>query len=134
MTRDNTSLTILDAIQTWYTHVHSSRTRNGNFQFRDTCQGPHCNDACPEEFILGELTSNSWNHSIKILISLIVVVLALICIIFKAGFVVWLWRLEWLQRDFLYQLGDESYSDIETALEVSTIMQNKIVTISLFLQ
>ena len=87
---------------------------------RDNCQGPHCNDICPEMFILGELDSNSYLPSSKVMLVLVVVGVAVFCILMKMIFVVWLWRLEWKQQLYLWSLGNESYTaDIETALQVS---------------
>ena len=97
----------------WY------RDRNGTRRFREPCEGPHCNEGCPEMFILNELTSDSWLPSSKVAMVLIVVGVALFCITMKVVFVVWLWRLEWKQQLHLGLLGDESYTtDIETALQV----------------
>lgn len=109
---------IHDAIKVWL-----QNRGNTTFQFRDSCQGPHCNDACPEMFVLDELISNDWPASGKAIFILIVVGVALFCAMMKMFFVVWLWRLEWKQQLYLGLLGDESHiSSIETALHVSYTM------------
>ncbi len=114
----NSAFTIQQAINQWYS-MDGNQTKLPSF--RDSCQGPHCNDACPEMFVLGEPNSNSWLPSSKVMLVLVVVGVAVLCILMKVVFVVWMWRLEWKQQLYLWSLGNESYTaDIETALQVCT--------------
>lgn len=112
----NNTYTIQEAIQKWY------KTTDGNpVRITDNCQGPHCNDACPEMFILDDINSNSWLPSLKVILVLIILCVASACICAKVVFMVWLWRLEWKQQLYLGLLGDESYTaDIEHALQVKS--------------
>lgn len=108
-------LNIMDALQKWYQNKDKG---NVTFRFRDNCQGPHCNDACPELFILGELEHNTWNPSLNVFITLLVCGTAALCIILKIAFALWLCSLEWRQKQYLDQLGKESITYLETALQV----------------
>ncbi len=108
------SISIREAIEEWYT-----LKSNTTLHYRDECQGPHCNNACPEMFILDDLVSDIWRTTAKGFIILIVVGVALFCVTIKVIFTLWLWKLEWRQHLYLGLLGDESRTcDIETALQV----------------
>ena len=105
--------TIKDAIGKWY------QNQNKALKFHDSCQGPHCNNECPEMFILDELQSDNWLPGIKVLLVLVVIGVVIACVVVKVIFLLWLWKLEWKQQLYLGLLGDESYTtDIETALQV----------------
>ena len=92
---------------------------NTSFVFRDSCQGPHCNDACPEMFLLGELNHNIWSSSVHVFLSLLVGGTAILCIVLKVTFTLWVCGMEWKQKQYLDQLGSESITYLETALQVS---------------
>ena len=91
---NNSLLTMSSALSQWQTGVdrwfYSSNNRSlSQLVFRDGCIGVHCNDACPEQFALGVLTSNDWPAWLKIVIAAIVVGLSLICLLVKAMFMAW---------------------------------------------
>ena len=56
--------------------------------FRDVCSGPHCNDDCPEEILLDLQNAEVWPLGTKIVISLIVVGIAVICLLGKVRHVI----------------------------------------------
>ena len=72
-----------------------------------------CNDACPDQLLLGELTSNNWPLWSKILVAVLVVGLAVVCMLVKVAFVTWVWWLEKKQDAYLDSLegGDEEETD-----------------------
>jgi len=111
------SISIKEAIEQWYPVKF-----NQTLHFRDGCQGPHCNDACPEMFVLNDLESDIWKEGSKGILIVIIVGIALVCLVLKAVFTLWLWRMEYYQQLYLGLLGDESRTtDIETALHVSAV-------------
>ena len=62
--------------------------------------------------ILGELTSDNWPLWSKIFIAVLVVGLAVICMLIKIAFMVWLWLLERKQDGYLDSLEeDEEQTD-----------------------
>lgn len=74
--------------------------------------GVLCNRQCPDELEFGELTSNNWPLWSKIIVSVLVVGLAVICMVIKIAFVTWLWWLEKKQDAYLDSLeGDEEQTD-----------------------
>ena len=76
--------TIQEALMQWYSN------RTVPVYFRDTCNGPHCNDQCPETFSLGKLNSNNWHPVAKCVIVGIVLLVMILCVILKLGFDIWL--------------------------------------------
>ena len=75
--------------------------------------GVLCNSECPDRLLLGELTSNNWPALSKIFIALIVLTLAVLCIVIKSAFVLWLWLLERKQDAYLDELeGDPEEPDV----------------------
>ena len=89
-------------------------------QFLDFCQGPYCNEQCPDEFILGELTSNNWPVWAKLTISTAILSIGVVCLIMKILFYLWLYRLEKKQDDYLESLdmGLEEADEGQTQLMV----------------
>ena len=77
-----------------------------------------CNPQCPDEFILGELTSNNWHVGIKILIAILVVGLSAVCISMKVAFMCWLSYLERKQDAYLDSLSLEEIEDTGIRSEV----------------
>ena len=74
--------------------------------------GVLCNEQCPDRLVLGALTSDNWPLWSKIFVSVLVVGLAVICMLIKAAFVVWLWWLERKQDGYLDSLEeDEEQTD-----------------------
>lgn len=69
--------------------------------------GVLCNAECPDELMLGQLTSNNWHLSVKILIAVLIIGLALLCVMMKITFVLWLYRLEKKQNDYLESVDEE---------------------------
>ena len=72
--------TVRDAIDYWYWNVSDTDEGVG---FRDMCSGPHCNNNCPERFILEREGAHVWSTGAKITIAVIVVAIALICLLMK---------------------------------------------------
>ena len=106
-------LSARSAIAQWYASASPS---SRGFRFFDTCQGPYCNDMCPDEFLLGELTSNNWPLWAKLVIACSVVLIAMVCLVMKTLFAVWLYRLESGQDAYLQSLDDNP--EDEAALAV----------------
>ena len=83
--------------------------------------GVQCNPQCPDELRLGELTSNNWHFGIKIVIATLIISVAVLCVLMKCAFKLWLYRLEKKQNDYLHSL-DEALEDTDGAtLPVSGI-------------
>ena len=75
--------------------------------------GVLCNNMCPDELQLGQLTSNNWPVWSKIFIVVLVVGLAVLCILIEVAFIVWLCLLERKQDAYLDELeGDEEQPDV----------------------
>ena len=72
--------TIRDAIDYWYWNMSDTDEGVG---FRDMCSGPHCNNNCPEMFILEREGTDVWSSGAKITIAVIVVAIAIICLLMK---------------------------------------------------
>ena len=84
-----------------------------------TCTGILCNDQCPDQLLLGQLTSDNWPLWSKIFITVLVVGLATVCMLIKMAFVAWVWWLERKQDAYLESLeGDEEETDAK--LQVRT--------------
>ena len=109
---NHSRLSPLAAVSIWY---HSSNT---TFQFLDTCQGPYCNNMCPDRFVLGELTSNNWPLWAKITISSAVVGTALLCLLGKILFAIWIYQLDKKQDDYLESLDQQLQVAETSALQV----------------
>lgn len=62
---------------------------------------------CPDQLLLGELTSNNWHLGVKILIAVLINSIALLCVVMKITFVLWLSRLEKKQNNYLESLDEE---------------------------
>ena len=89
-------------------------------QFLDSCEGPYCNEQCPESFTLGELTSNNWPIGVKIVIAAVIVAIGMVCMFMKSLFKVWLFWLEKKQDNYLDSL-DIDLEAGESYLAVSFI-------------
>ena len=90
--------------------------------FRDSCTGPYCNENCPEQFDLGQLTSNNWPLGLKIIIVLVIVGATVLCMILKFIFGVWLFRLNWKQNSYLDTLGTDEI-EAEDKLQVRRMQE-----------
>ena len=88
------------ALHIWY---HAILPNEGK-RFLDNCQGPFCNEKCPNSFSLGMLTSNNWSVQVKITLAAVVVGIGVACLLMKFLFKLWLYRLEKKQDDYLEQL------------------------------
>ena len=69
--------------------------------------GVLCNDECPDTLLLGELTSNNWHLGVKILIAVLINGIALLCVVMKITFVLWLSRLEKKQNGYIESADEE---------------------------
>ena len=81
--------------------------------------GVLCNSQCPDELQLGELTSNNWHTGVKIFIALLIIVPAVVCIIIKVLFRVWLFQLEKQQKEYLewhQKEGRNSLDDVNSSV------------------
>lgn len=87
-------------------------------RFTDACQGPYCNENCPDEFVLIGITSNNWPKWAKMLLIAITLVIPISCIIMKGLFVIWLFILERKQLAYLNSLHDMETGE-HSKLEVS---------------
>ena len=94
----------------WYNSDSSMR-------YVDTCQGPYCNEECPDEFILLQITSNNWPQWAKFFIITVSVLIPIVCIVFKGLFVAWVFVLERKQLAYLKAFYDME-SGIESKLQV----------------
>ena len=54
-----------------------------------------------------------------VFLSLLVGGTAILCIVLKVTFTLWVCGMEWKQKQYLDQLGSESITYLETALQVS---------------
>ena len=106
-------VTIRDALNIW-----SNPDLTSSLQFRDSCQGPYCNLQCPDQFTLGELTSNNWPLWSRILIVAIILSIAVVTLLFKMLFVCWLFVLERKQDAYLESLEND-YEETDGTLMVS---------------
>lgn len=86
-------------------------------------QGVLCNSQCPDELRLGELTSNNWHMGIKIFISVLIIGLAVLCVVIKIVFILWLILLEKKQGNYLTSLDDELESTDNTMLPVQNVFE-----------
>ena len=66
--------------------------------------GVLCNPQCPDQVLIGELTSNNWHLGVKIFIITLVVGIAVICVIMKLHFDAWLYVLEMKLNRYLDSL------------------------------
>ena len=107
---------IRKAIRYWYNNLSQSDQK----QFLDSCEGPYCNEECPESFTLGELTSNNWPIGVKIVIAIIIVAIGMVCMFMKFLFKIWLFWLEKKQDNYLDSL-DVDLETGESYLAVSFI-------------
>lgn len=72
------------SIQGAVTYWYRNATKSGEMLvFRDSCYAPHCNNQCPEEFVLQELHANSWSKWRRVVVSLVVISIALVCLAMK---------------------------------------------------
>lgn len=110
--------TIQDALRIWFEHPLATQ----GFEFRDDCTGLYCNEQCPEMFILDELTSNNWSDAAKIILVLILLGIVAMCVVLKAMFMLWRYRLEKKQHLYLVSL-DSDLEKNETRLQVCFCMQ-----------
>ena len=97
-------LTIQEAVSEWYNSDTSMR-------YTDICQGPFCNEECPDEFVLFSITSNNWPEWVKFLVITVIILIPIACIIFKGLFVAWLFVLERKQLAYL-----DSFYDTESGI------------------
>ena len=86
--------------------------------FRDMCQGPLCNQGCPETFELGSLTSNNWPTWSKIFIAGLIVGIGVAAMIMKAIFVLWLLWIEKNQKQYLTSLEGNFIGEDHSKLQV----------------
>lgn len=77
--------------------------------------GVLCNRQCPDNFSLGELTSNNWHFGIKIGIAVLIVVIAVLCVMMKLVFRFWLYRLEKKQTNYLDSLDNDELEVTDSA-------------------
>ena len=63
--------------------------------------GSHCNSQCPDELLLGELTSNNWHIGVKSTIAVLIVGISIISVLIKLTFAIWLYHLEKKLNDYL---------------------------------
>ena len=90
-----------DALIEWYGN------RSMPVYFRDSCTGPYCNMECPEEFDLGQLTSNNWPLGVKTIVVLLILGVTFLCMMLKFIFGLWLCRLNWKQNSYLDTLDTD---------------------------
>ena len=74
--------------------------------------GVLCNSQCPDKLQLGELTSNNWHTGTKVFIALLIIGLAVVCIIVKVVFRLWLFQLEKKQEEYLKQFSDDNDTEV----------------------
>lgn len=68
---------------------------------------------CPDRLELGELTSDNWPLWSKIVIAVLVIGVAVVCMVVKVMFMVWVCWLERKQDAYLDSLeGDEEQRDV----------------------
>ena len=71
-----------------------------------TCAGPYCNEQCPEQFTLGEITTNDFPLYAKIIVAMLIVGLAVACLVMKLVFHLWIVHLEHKYGLFLDKLRE----------------------------
>ena len=103
--------TIRDALSRWYPNRYSSSV----VTIRDNCTGPHCNSMCPEQFVLGGPSKDTWPTASKIVILTIVGAIGVLCVLVKVVFMLWLCCVERYQHLYLTKLLS---TDLEKKLEV----------------
>ncbi len=64
---------------------------------------PYCNSMCPDRFVVGELTSNNWPVWAKITIASAIIGIALLCLLGKMLFALWMYWLDKKQDESLDQ-------------------------------
>ena len=80
--------------------------------------GVLCNPECPDKLVLGELTSNNWHIGVKIFVAVLIIGVALVCVIFKMLFMLWLLWLEKKQFHYINSLDEEIESVDHATLQV----------------
>ena len=75
--------------------------------------GVLCNSQCPDELRLGELTSNNWHTGAKVFIAFIIIIPAVVCIIIKVIFRLWLFQLEKEQKEYLEKKQNEHLKSLD---------------------
>ena len=88
--------------------------------------GVLCNSYCPEELVLGELTSNDWHLGVKISIVVLIVGVAVVSVIIKVMFVIWLYVLERKLNNYLHSLYKRAASSNRAQLPV-IILHNGVL-------
>lgn len=109
-----------EAVSEWY---HSS----GRKRYLDVCQGPYCNEECPDEFVLLGVTSDNWPGWVKFLIIVLTVAVPIVCIATKGLFVAWLFMLERKQLAYLNSLYDPENGYHSSKLQVTYSIDQIIV-------
>ena len=72
---------------------------------------------CPDRFMVGELTSNNWPVWAKITIASAIIGIALLCLLGKILFALWMYQLDKKQDEYLESL-DQQLQTAETSLQV----------------
>ena len=72
---------------------------------------------CPDQFVLGDLTSNNWPLWMKLVVAGTVMGIAMACLLMKTLFSLWYYRLEKKQDDYLESLDQQLLSS-EASLQV----------------
>ena len=111
--RQLAGVSIQEALIQWY------RNRTLAMNFRDDCSGPQCNSQCPEEFLLGELDSNSWSAKAKVIISSLVLGITVLCVFLKI--VLYIWQ-KWLQKKQDRYRKGLHYNRVEGTKKVSALI------------
>ena len=70
--------TIAEAIHLWL----EAQSNSSTIQIQDNCQGPHCNSKCPDQVILGSLSSY-WSSSVQCVILAITATVTGVCVAAK---------------------------------------------------
>ena len=91
------------------------------------CTGILCNGQCPDQLVLGELTSNNWPLWSKIIVAILVVGLAMVCVLIKMAFVIWVWWLERKQDAYLESLEGGDEEDTDAKLQVRTYVRLSLI-------
>ena len=104
--------TIRDALSRWYPNRYSSSV----VTIRDDCTGPHCNSMCPERFMLGGPSKDTWPTASKIVILTIVGTIGVLCVLVKLIFLIWVQCLEYRQDVYLENLLQRT--DLDEKLKV----------------
>ena len=127
------NVSIREAIHQWYESDNYSQ----QFDFRDGCDGPYCNEQCPETFKLGIL-GPTWPLALKVVIAAAVVIIGFTCVFLKCCFKIWLLWLENKQNKYLESL-DNNLEEGSSHLAVSIMvicwlgMKHKIVCLTIHL-